>query len=710
MANININNLDFQTSNIIFVNGLTLESVKIKYNWLLNAKVQDAIIGEDSNGIVWYFGDWICGEWFNGTWYSGTFHDGVWKSGSFYSYRLNKFDVLSNKFNIIEETNTHSLFKNGKWLNGNFYSGTFGINNSEIWTDYTLYNDDDYPNYKAELNSVGGNFIIDKKNLATWVYGYFHNGLIYDSIWINGKFFNGIITNSKWLTGEFYNGYFIGDEWLNGLWFNGEFLKGIWRNGTFTKLKSNLNSRFGSSTTGYTCYWYDGTWKNGDFFSNLVLDNYNNPIESTNNGYSYWYGGTWINGNWYGGHFVSGTWKNGIWKNGIFGPNLKQTDWTESTYVYELYNVNGNMWSGNTSMIEVSSTSNNDLGYSLTSANTSYQWQYYMSGSTIVPVSLPSDCGSGYSYWNYTETRLSGSTGVLLLSSTEPLLNNEIYVVQNDGYSNETYQGYTTILDSGITSDLLYYIKINKSWAINGNDSGKVINYSLYNERLAVQSPIIMFHTFDLNFDYIDNDNTVIRGILVKATINVEDDNCTLGEFDNLKISLPLYDLFLSDFDDYSGDPIYTSVDQSYYDDLLYSESGYTNVKGYKIKNIDLTNNTYLFGDIDDCWNLSGLTEFYPSSATSYNIYNIDTFRDRIRVAVQMNLNGIVSQSIKISDIQLKAIYNDINDLPIWENGNWYKGTFINGTVYNGNFSSMLWLNGTFSDGYLGKDFNTNRN
>ena len=75
--NVNIEGIDFAKSNVIFVDGLTLEKVKIKYNWLLNAKVKDAIVGENDRGIVWYFGDWICGEWYDGTWYSGNWYSGV---------------------------------------------------------------------------------------------------------------------------------------------------------------------------------------------------------------------------------------------------------------------------------------------------------------------------------------------------------------------------------------------------------------------------------------------------------------------------------------------------------------------------------------------------------------------------------------------------------------------------------------------------------
>ena len=78
---------------VTFVNGLTMERVKLHYHWLLNAKVKDVIVGEDEYGLVWYFGDWFSGEWLDGTWYSGRFFEGNWNNGKWFSYKLNKFDI-----------------------------------------------------------------------------------------------------------------------------------------------------------------------------------------------------------------------------------------------------------------------------------------------------------------------------------------------------------------------------------------------------------------------------------------------------------------------------------------------------------------------------------------------------------------------------------------------------------------------------------------
>jgi len=85
-----ISNFNFNTTltNYTMVDGLTPEKIKRKYIWLLNALVEDAIVGEDEYGLVWYSGTWYGGEWEDGTWYSGIWHDGEWKNGKFYSYRF----------------------------------------------------------------------------------------------------------------------------------------------------------------------------------------------------------------------------------------------------------------------------------------------------------------------------------------------------------------------------------------------------------------------------------------------------------------------------------------------------------------------------------------------------------------------------------------------------------------------------------------------
>jgi len=331
---VNIEGLDFEKSNITFVNGLTMEKVRLHYHWLLNAKVRDIIIGEDDYGLVWYFGDWYCGDWIDGTWYSGTFHQGNWNNGRWFSYKLNKFDIVSEKL-IIEETGSQfSHFKNGIWITGEWDDGTFGNDDFEDWTNYELYTYENTDYTKLTVpNYISGS---TEKDLATWLDGVWNQGQFQNAIWFDGIFNNGEIINSKWINGRFYFGIFNGDTWHNGEWMNGDFIKGKWLNGVFTQLRSNKISRFGASTENIleiVCEWFDGEWKNGEWFSGIQKINHINY--SINNKLSIWYSGQWKNGTWYGGHFKSGEWFTGRWIDGIFG-DIEQTDWIESNNITEV--------------------------------------------------------------------------------------------------------------------------------------------------------------------------------------------------------------------------------------------------------------------------------------------------------------------------------------------------------------------------------------
>jgi len=468
MSKVDLQSIDFEKSNIIFVDGLTFDKVKIKYNWILNANIRDAIIGEDDRGIVWYFGEWLCGEWIDGTWYSGNFYDGVWNNGLWYSYDLDKFDVLNQKFFIKQEGSQYSHFHNGIWKNGIFYDGTFGVNSGETWMNYELFYDE-YPNFRVETGNISGNIIYSNKNLATWLNGTFYTGLIYDAIWVNGNHLNGTTTNSKWLNGKWFNGTFDGDEWFNGFWYNGQFIKGKWQNGTFTQYDNNIISTFGNTkidTDDYSaiCIWYNGTWINGEWFSGYRVDSNKKPIESNKNYLSIWYNGIWKNGTWYGGHFYDGTWENGIWYNGIFG-SLSSTDWSEPELVStrpDVYNL-GQVWSGDTT---ISAESNANLVTSSNSANTQYEWITYLQEVSVSGISIDSANSSitfsqseNYSIDYIDFTNDSISTGVTGYDFEEIHENND-YVV-NIIYTNENNLNYTIDSITATTSAHTWIATIN---------------------------------------------------------------------------------------------------------------------------------------------------------------------------------------------------------------------------------------------------------
>ena len=109
---INLTNIKFEDYNLILLDGLREEDLKAKYSWILNARYKNAIIGENSYGLVWYSGEWLNGDWYGDSWYSGVFHEGLWENGNFYSYKLDLIKLKLGEFLILEENNkySHELF------------------------------------------------------------------------------------------------------------------------------------------------------------------------------------------------------------------------------------------------------------------------------------------------------------------------------------------------------------------------------------------------------------------------------------------------------------------------------------------------------------------------------------------------------------------------------------------------------------------------
>lgn len=140
---IDISNIDFNSSKFKMVDTLTLDKVKIKYNWIFNAQIKDAIIGEDANGLVWYSGTWVNGTWENGTWYSGTFLNGRWKDGNVYSYDIDLKQLFNGNFYIIRTDISKTHFVNCSFEGGKFNYGIFGTvkQKTDIETPYVLDKD-----------------------------------------------------------------------------------------------------------------------------------------------------------------------------------------------------------------------------------------------------------------------------------------------------------------------------------------------------------------------------------------------------------------------------------------------------------------------------------------------------------------------------------------------------------------------------------------
>lgn len=464
MSNVGVSleGVDFSKSNVIFVDGLSLEKIKMKYNWLLNAKVKDAIVGENDKGLVWYCGEWYCGEWVDGTWYSGNFYNGIWKNGDWFSYDLNRFDIINGEFFIKQTNDDFSHFHNGVWLNGNFYRGIFGNNNDEDWEDFTLYTENKYPTYKkSKISEENDDYILEEKKLATWMNGNFYDGLFFDAIWGDGVHINGYVENSKWISGKWHNGTFNGHTWHNGTWFNGQFIKGDWLNGTFTTANKNIISRFGNTTLNTEnniaiCNWYDGVWLNGEWFSGYIEDENRTPQDSIHNYLSVWHNGIWKNGIWFGGYFKNGTWENGTWKTGIFGavfgvgvdivsvgtPTLVSV--IDKTLLFGEEWYDGNKWVGVGNNNNPTKTDGNisDVISCLYVEDEYFQWEEQdikIDNLEIIDVNV------GDEYIEFKDNNMLLSLELLTLTVGDTITR-DITIHSNNFWTNELLTNYTTIL------------------------------------------------------------------------------------------------------------------------------------------------------------------------------------------------------------------------------------------------------------------------
>ena len=338
---VQIINTEANVNNILLTDNLTIETLKIKYNWVLNASVRNCVLGQDDYGLVWYMGDWICGEWMDGTWYSGVFHDGIWNNGRWYSYLLDKPMILSKRFVIIEEDKMYSQFEGGKWHKGEWYNGTFGKLKDSNGNDINISGMTSYQ-------------ILDETvNCPYWYQGNWYNGLFKNSVWKTGNFNKGSFVNSYWLSGKFFNGFFDNYEWWSGDFYGGDFVRGDWKNGTFAQY-STIPARFGtcSGTTadGILTTWENGVFEKGQFMSGLYSDNSGNTIASQYHNTTHWEDGTFNNGTWWGGHFEKGKFNYGNWYGGVFGTNINDgfygnTTW-ENGFWYDGLWLNGMFKSG----------------------------------------------------------------------------------------------------------------------------------------------------------------------------------------------------------------------------------------------------------------------------------------------------------------------------------------------------------------------------
>ncbi len=275
--------VDYTKYRFRLIDGMNIDILNSKYPWILEAEIEDAIIGMDSSqSLIWYTGIWECGRWFGGTWKSGT-----WKSGDWYGGVWESKSITDKLLTVaVDNVTTNNSYSN--WFDGRWFGGT--------WS--------------------GGNWFNGRWYGGDWKTGNWYNGIWNDGNWRDGSFVGGI-----WVLGQWDNGIFNTDNrpsyWLDGKWYGGDFENGMWYNGIFDQ-KNGKKSRFGTNAyNSRTATWHGGKWVTGEFHSRLNTNDDGYPDVSDTHKFSIWYTGIWSSGNWYGGiaydiDFRSGTWHGGI--------------------------------------------------------------------------------------------------------------------------------------------------------------------------------------------------------------------------------------------------------------------------------------------------------------------------------------------------------------------------------------------------------------
>lgn len=293
-------NVDFDRYRFRLIDGLNLESLSTNYDWMLEAEITDAIIGENENGVVWYKGNWECGRWLGGTWVSGNWISGDWYKGKWLSREIN------DNFSTIEISNNISK-NNSKWFTGRWYDGEW---ENGIWEN------------------------------GRWYGGYWNDGTWNNGIWNNGTWNNGYFTGGVWVFGTWNGGKFAAlnapSYWIDGEWKSGDFENGLWFNGSFGS--KDKESNFGlNAYNSRGAIWKSGNWINGSFHSRVNIDDNGDFKPSESHKYSEWHTGNWFGGNFYGGIAYNIDFKSGIWHGGI----LEDVDIVEVSLTENYFSIEG---------------------------------------------------------------------------------------------------------------------------------------------------------------------------------------------------------------------------------------------------------------------------------------------------------------------------------------------------------------------------------
>ena len=283
---ISIEGLDRDKFRIKTTDGTSINFIDENYSWLLEAELDNAVIGFDGDDIIFYSGLFECGRWFSGKFFSGVFKEGQFYDGEF----LNKKVEQSGTDFIVTSSDSKTpyskwlsgdfrggLFRGGLFRSGDFYNGEFKnskilnatfhtgiIEQSEflggVFIDGNAKDTNFVPSF-SDIIILDGSFDNTGVN-AHIFYGEFNNSVIEDSLVENFSIRNSTIQNSvikigksnrnNFISNTIYllddNNSFYQDNTLNGVDMVGYVVDDFNRNYLIT-LKGDFNFRINDNIT-----------------------------------------------------------------------------------------------------------------------------------------------------------------------------------------------------------------------------------------------------------------------------------------------------------------------------------------------------------------------------------------------------------------------------------------------------------------------------
>ena len=691
LITLDISSIDFNSPKFKMVGGLTLDKVKIKYNWIFNANIKDAIIGEDSNGLVWFSGTWINGTWENGTWYSGQFLNGRWKGGNVYSYDIDLKQSLDGQLHIYRVDISKTHFVNCTFEGGNFNYGIFGnIKNIENLTlpyeidkEYVINNIEDYKidnGFNKGINTgttINIGFDTYSDNNVKTIATDSNNNIL-----VGGKFksYNNYTSNNiiKLLEDGTIDTSFFNKTKFNGqvnvikvdsdnkILVGGDFT-------TYNNINANKIIRLNSDGTIDTSFTY------GLGFTNSV-----NTIEIES-------GNTIL----VGGNFTS---YNGINSNNIIRLNYDGTSNTGYTF--------NNGFNGPINVIKVDSDNKILVGGNFTNYNN-------INANRIIRLNSDSTVDTSFTY------------GIGF--------NDVVNTIEIDNFDKIMVGGSFTFY-SGITYNRI--IRLNTDGNIDqtfviGNSFNNIVNTIKVdsNDKIIVGGNFTSYSSNLINNIVRLNKNGTIDISFINEHYNNNIYAILINSFNKILISgkFTSYDnIYQNYLIRLNTDGSINIDNKSYYDDTLKTaifiggnfinglfNSAYFNGGTFQngIMNNCIWNDGYFYNGnfLDGEWYNGNFYGGYFSNGNWHNgiFYTITNenspkfglnYKNKISGAANWYngqfSNGQVHSGINIID---DVIYPSIDNNLV----NWYNGTFTNGEWYGGTFNDGIWDNGIFNSGVI---------